>query len=685
MSVDHPLAPAARLGLARWSARPCLLALALSGCTWVSPADLQAKLGQVDDDADGYTATEDCNDGDATINPDAVEAWYDGIDADCGQDDDFDADADGFVAAANAGVKTEGLASSGNLPGGDCDDANAETRPGAADAWYDGADTDCDARDDYDMDGDGFVSPDFAGLPTANLDGSGALPDGDCDDDDDRINPAAVDSWYSGVDEDCSGNDDYDQDGDGQVAAERAGRPTLYVEGSGELPGGDCDDAAPSVFSGAAEDYYTAIDEDCEPGTVNFDQDGDGVLADMAVGGADDCDDTDPAVAPGAREVLGDGVDSDCDGGDSTFVMGGLEAWSPVLDSVAWAGIGQVRVDASTSTVWFTVSAEDVVLSQARGEEALFDAVVAFGVDLTAPEAGITQVVPVVRSPTADAGRSLAPRHDFVVDGARLLVGYGLELDGDRRLRLAGYETDRRARVAADAIDTAGGTPSPFDDVRVSVNSAGDAVAVGCEDTGGLAHAIVASRDSLRLGQLTESVEWSGAATDLCAVDAYGGAAVTLHTVEAGGLRRSTFTPGSGWTSPTVGSLFSINALDVSLPRDPAGRWLVAASDTVDAIQVLGPTATAPSTESELADPVSVNAAVVPATASSATPELVIGYADAAGDAYLAWGDPTGGWEVFPLAVDFAARSVAVWVDNDDNVYVAVAGEDDLSFGIARR
>jgi hypothetical protein len=96
-------------------------------------------------------------------------------------------------------------------------------------------------------------------------------------------------------------------------------------------------------------------------------------------------------------------------------------------------------------------------------------------------------------------------------------------------------------------------------------------------------------------------------------------------------------------------------------------------------------TATAPSTESELADPVSVNAAVVPATASSATPELVIGYADAAGDAYLAWGDPTGGWEVFPLAVDFAARSVAVWVDNDDNVYVAVAGEDDLSFGIARR
>ena len=37
----------------------------------------------------------------------------------------------------------------------------------------------------------------------------------DCDDDDDTISPGATETWYDGVDQDCDGGSDYDQDGDG--------------------------------------------------------------------------------------------------------------------------------------------------------------------------------------------------------------------------------------------------------------------------------------------------------------------------------------------------------------------------------------------------------------------------------------------------------------------------------------
>ena len=45
----------------------------------------------------------------------------------------------------------------------DCDDADADAWPGAAEIWYDGQDEGCDGGSDYDADGDGQDSATYGG------------------------------------------------------------------------------------------------------------------------------------------------------------------------------------------------------------------------------------------------------------------------------------------------------------------------------------------------------------------------------------------------------------------------------------------------------------------------------------------------------------------------------------------
>ncbi|MEC7948997.1 MAG: MopE-related protein, partial [Myxococcota bacterium] len=96
-----------------------------------------------------------------------------------------------------------------------------DVNPGAEDEPYDGVDSDCDERGDYDADGDGHASSDYGG--------------DDCDDANSSINPSAEETWYDGLDQDCDGNDD-DQDGDG-----------ISVED-------DCDDTDPEIGTGCGDD-----------------------------------------------------------------------------------------------------------------------------------------------------------------------------------------------------------------------------------------------------------------------------------------------------------------------------------------------------------------------------------------------------------------------------------------------
>ena len=229
-----------------------------------------ATVGLDDADGDGLTEREgDCDDTDPATYTGAEEIWYDGVDGDCADDDDYDADRDGSATPA------------------DCDDTDSGVSPDADEVYYDGLDANCDGLSDYDGDGDGHDDRSWGG--------------DDCDDTDAAVSPDAEEVYYDDVDSDCDGGDDNDADGDGAP-----------IEGT--LAGGDCDDTDASIGPEADEIWYDGVDQNCDGELVSdYDADGDGY--DAAAWGGDDCEDTEPLAFPGAvGEVCYDGVDTDCDG-----------------------------------------------------------------------------------------------------------------------------------------------------------------------------------------------------------------------------------------------------------------------------------------------------------------------------------------------------------------------------------
>ena len=288
----------------------------------------------------------DCNDRLQAIRPGATDTWYDGVDQDCGDNDDYDRDADAYVPTPYVGrATTHGTGTpsfAGTAPGDDCNDLDASLNPGATDTWYDGVDQNCSDNDDYDVDADGYVPTVYGGLTTAQGAGStpygGDLPTDDCNDTLATVNPGRADTWYDGIDSNCSDNDDYDRDADGYVPTTYVGRTTSFGAGvsttfGGALPGDDCNDTLATVRPGLADAWYDGIDTDCADND-DYDQDFDGHVrvADAArttsfgagvsttFGGAlpaDDCDDTNSAVYGGATtDIWYDGIDTDCAGND---------------------------------------------------------------------------------------------------------------------------------------------------------------------------------------------------------------------------------------------------------------------------------------------------------------------------------------------------------------------------------
>jgi predicted outer membrane repeat protein len=281
---------------------PFLLPFGLCAC--FPEVDLKgAALGQVDGeldaDGDGFAASEDCDDENAAISPDADEIC-DGIDNNC----DGTVDPDSSVDATD---------------------------------WY------------ADADGDGF-GIDTAGGRSCTLPDNAALATGDCDDDDETIHPDASEVCDD-IDNDCDGLVDGEDDsidsallttfyadrdsdafGDSDDAIDACAQPDGYV-----VDGTDCDDAEATVNPDAVE-VCDDIDNDCdtlvddEDDSVDsstyrgfyVDGDGDGYGAGPLARSAcatpsgyaatnDDCADDDASVNPGAVEVCDElDTDEDC-------------------------------------------------------------------------------------------------------------------------------------------------------------------------------------------------------------------------------------------------------------------------------------------------------------------------------------------------------------------------------------
>ena len=285
-----------------------------------------------DVDGDGYGDLVDCDDGDVNVNPGEEEVLGNMVDDDCDGDVDcddsqveltdygFDGDADGwFYSADGVSVTVVRLCSD--------DDANAALISMLTDGTGDLTDF---GEIEYVSDGMmGYMLPDF-----------------DCDDADVNTYPAAAEVC-DGMDNDCDASTimdeaamvmpwyaDMDNDafGDALDMVESCGMPMGYVADDT-----DCDDDNAAVNPDAAEvcDGMN-VDEDCdmmpddEDGSVDAsgfmqwysDQDGDsfaGTDAGMSCDGApglsllnDDCNDADEDINPDAIEVE-DGVDNDCD------------------------------------------------------------------------------------------------------------------------------------------------------------------------------------------------------------------------------------------------------------------------------------------------------------------------------------------------------------------------------------
>ncbi len=221
--------------------------------------------GAYDDDGDGFTDDDgDCDDQDPLIGPnvdercnlydddcdgtvdvDAVDAqsWYPDLDGD-GYGEDSAVELGCTVPATVARV------------GGDCDDDDSESYPGAPES---------DCADPVDHNCDGIVS-----FVDDDLDGYAACVD--CDDDDRAVSPGAAERCSTSVDDNCDGEAneygsigctfvDLDADGDGYAPEDAV---CVCDPGSVRLGvPGDCDDTDRSAYLGATEVCGDASDEDC--------------------------------------------------------------------------------------------------------------------------------------------------------------------------------------------------------------------------------------------------------------------------------------------------------------------------------------------------------------------------------------------------------------------------------------
>ncbi len=237
----------------------------------------------------GYVSNgTDCNDNIAAINPGTAELCN-GIDDDCdGSTDEgcntytwfADADGDSFGNPAISTTTQTPVAPSGYVANnGDCNDGNSAIHPSATETCNN-IDDDCDGIADdgltfltfyTDADGDGYGASSATGISSCTPVPGAVTNNGDCNDGNSTINPAASETCNN-IDDNCNGATDEgltfttyyaDSDGDtyGNAAATTQscnGAPSGYVSNNN-----DCNDSNSAVYPAATE-VCNGIDDNCD-------------------------------------------------------------------------------------------------------------------------------------------------------------------------------------------------------------------------------------------------------------------------------------------------------------------------------------------------------------------------------------------------------------------------------------
>ncbi len=611
--------------------------LLTGGCAWVSDADIAALKPDVDDDGDGAINRNDCAPDDPSISPAKPEIWYDGIDQNCDGANDFDQDGDGF----------DGVDAGGN----DCNDQDARIKPGQSDPFYDGVDRDCDGAPDFDQDGDGYNSDNYA-------DETGVVGD-DCVDqasdtpfdvDPALVNPGAIEVWYDGVDQNCDGADDADQDGDGFPC----------VDGVDENSScdADCDDTRADVNQRSVEVWYDGVNQDCSTDPNDYDQDGDGYDAAPA---GNDCEDLDDRVYPLAVEVVGDGLDSDCDGDDSS-----ASAWSlREIMGLSWVAPARPMLVDSSAYVALTVSVGSL------GSEAAtyYDGVVS----LTWPRATAASSSPSLPIPSSGnifnltAGSSdsatLTPTgaHHSVSGSAVIYDIVGVASASTPSFSFAAVSASGSLRATPAQVQ---GDPGPGYDSVVIGSDGTYAWLVGCASTtGDLTYVSYALSSST-----IDTYETLDAGARVCAGGVSDGS-FWIYTSDSNVTSTWTLEDNSGVVSLIPAATYSRSASDLRMP-EASQRLLLLVDAGADEVVVVDEAGS----ETIIAPGMGASKAYLAEDETNGA--WYVAYMTLGGELRLTW-EGASGWEDVEISLPsgFSPRDVAVWVDGQV-VMVAATGEN---------
>lgn len=505
------------------------------------------------------------------------------------------------------------------------DDTNAVKDPSSGTAGDSASDADTDADTDADADAD-------TGLPDEDHDGYDVRHD--CDDTDPAINRGAEETWYDGVDSDCSGGSDFDKDQDGHDAAAWAGD--------------DCDDENPATYGGAPDTWYDGIDSDCA-GNDDYDQDEDG--EEHPSNGGLDCDDTDPTIWTGGVETLDDLIDGDCDGAVDGARFRALDTYSGV-------GVQGPRIAASNGYVIITFIADtyldpstSTITTTGGIYHEIEEADVTAGVDITGSWYWDTAIY------TFDNGLDFWANDEFWV------WGYGVH-SGDTRYLIG----DAYAVADDDYYGTGWGevTTQTMDDVEISEDDDGSLHIIGCDSGGGRLDWMHGQPSSFYRNAALDADDVGSANSEACLVRPDLGVAMASKLADSTLMR---WTVADSLT--TTSSLSGWNVVDMESATRETHTWFVAAQGSEGLyVELDGESESEP-----LSDAQQLDADI------DSMGRMAIAVTNGTSTARLFWGDVTTGFTSVVLDTGLpTVDDIDVYVTRSDMIIVAARGGDDVSW-----